>query len=810
MFSNYFKIAWRNLMKNKIYASINIIGLTIGLTACLLLATVIMDDLSYDTQWKNAKNIYRVISINKNNQDATENFPLCFTGLGPTLKKYFPEVKSFCRMRTTTDWLKMDRDKGPVKFETIHAEHSVWDLLDFKIMEGNPQKYVKGYANLVITSKIRRLYFPGSDPVGKIIYDIPAFNDPKPFIITGVIKEIPANTHLRADLLILEDLPPADDELFKQEYGSFTPQYLLLQKDISAGDFTKKINNWYRNDFVGKKSTYSFAFQPMTDIYLKSDFKEDQAVQGNITNTYIFSAVALMILLIACINFINLTTARALLRIKETGVRKVLGAKRRQLVIQFLLESLLFFCISFILSIVLYVLFIQSVQTYIGHPLTRVLSGSPGMFLSASSIVFAVSIFTGLYPAWILSRPDPAIILKGKLSEHPKGSWLRKGLITGQFTISIMIILGAIIVEDQLHFLEHKDLGFDKNNLLKIDYTTWGNKGVAFKQDILGLAGVENASFSSWYPSGGGGSMSREINDPSAKDNKIKVWYIDGDLDLAKTLKLQLQSGRWLDKKFATDAINEDSLMQKSFDQLLLAQKTQAVLMTAYTADLLGDHSLGEALKETDGRPVGIVSNFYNESLHFRMKPCFIRAITTLPYGYLLVRVYPNDQQQVVAAIRRIWQTFYPNRILQYDWVSDLLETQYRAEKKLQELFSLFSLLTVFLACLGLFGLATFTSTQRIREVGIRKVLGASTLTITRLLSLDFLQLVGLSIVIASPIAWWAMNRWLQDYAYRIHIQWWVFVIAGSFALVISMATVSYQAIKAAMTNPVKSLRSQQ
>jgi putative ABC transport system permease protein len=811
MIKNYFKIAIRNLQRNKTYSLINIIGLTIGLTACLLISTVVLDDLSYDHQWKNAGNIYRIISVDNSNKNAVETFPQSFTGLGPTLKKTFPEVSEYCRMSVIKQRLKMGHNKDGVVMKSLSAEPSIWKVLDFNVIQGNPQYFVKGYKNLVITEKIKAEYFANTNPIGKTITDLPEFGKPGNYMITGVIKNIPANSHLKADVLEISEMRPGDDILEKQGFGTFAQQYLMLKPRVSVPAFVAKANKWYKNYFTNKQFPYTFYLQPIKDVYLRSsNFSSRSDTQGDIRNVYIFSGVAILLLLLACINFVNLTTARALKRVREAGIRKVLGAGRRELIAQFLFESLLFFFISFVSAMVLYSIFLKSVETYEGHQLTLTFQSNIALFLSTCGIVLLVSILTGIYPALIISAQNPVSTIKGQANVNVSSNFLRKGLVVTQFTISVAILIVTIIVQDQLHFMDNKDLGFDKNNLLHLDQINWEGKGQVFKQEALMLSGVKNATLTTWYPSSGsGGYMSTSVDDPNQRNNKLKVWYINADFDFVSTMKLHLKRGRLLDSKLSTDAINADSLMEKSMDKLEAAQKAQPVIITDFTVRILGIKELNKPLHITEGVPVGIINDFNNESLKTDMKPLFIRASKHIKYGNLLLRIQPGTDKQVLAGLYKIWQHFFPDKVFQYDWVDDQLRDQYKAEHKLQQLFTLFSFLILFLAALGLLGLTIFTAELKIKEIGIRKVLGASVAGITALLSKDFIKPVLLAIVIASPVAWYTMNKWLQNYAYHIVIPWWIFVLSGLIAVFIAFVTISYQTIKAALANPVKSLRSE-
>lgn len=811
MIKNYFKIAFRNLQRNKVYSLINIMGLTIGLTACLLVATVVLDDLSYDHQWKNSNDIYRIISVDKSNKNAVEQFPQSFTGLGPTLKKDFPEVKEYCRMSVRKDRLKIGANRDGVIVNSLSAEPSIWNVLDFDILEGKPQSFVRGYKNLVITAKFKAQYFADTNPIGKTLTNIPEFGKGDNYIITGVIKNIPSNTHLRADLIELHQISPYDDILQPKEYGTFAQQYLLLRPGTQVNVFTEKVNKWLAKYITNKDLHYSYYLQPMKDIYLKStELSGSYLVQGDIHNVYIFSGIAVLLLLIACINFVNLTTARALKRVREAGIRKVLGADRGELVAQFLFESLLFFFISFVLGMVLYSIFLKPVETYLGHHLTLALQSNVFLLSVTSGIVLVISILTGIYPAVLISAQKPVSTLKGKLGTSIGSNILRKGLVVSQFTISIVVLTVTIIVQSQLHFMDNKDLGFDKNNLVHLDDISWDGKSQSFKQEAMMLSGVENATVTSWYPSSGsGGYMSTTIDDPKQKNNKIKAWYINADFDFISTLKLHIKQGRSLDPRLSTDAVNTDSLMAKSMDAFQAAQKKQPVVVSAFTAKTLNIKELNKNIKGIQGVPVGIVDDFNNESLKNDMKPVFISATKSLVYGSMLIRVHPGSEKRVINGLYKIWKKTFPDKVFQYDWIDTLLKDQYKTEHKLQQLFTLFSFLILSLAALGLFGLTAFIAELRVKEIGIRKVLGASVAGISTLLSKDFVKLVFLSIIIASPIAWYFMNQWLQNYAYRIPMHWWIFALSGLLAVLIAIITISYQTIKSATANPVKSLRSE-
>ncbi len=807
MLKNYFKTAIIHLQRNRIFSFINILGLTIGLAACLLVATVVMDDLSYDRQWSNTENIYRINTINKMGEGIYDRMNMSLAGLHSELKNY-PEVQTSSMFTTSKERLRLSgKQPDGVEVNTLMTDTSVWKFLDLEVLEGNPKKFVSGTTNLLISESFKSKFFPNENPVGKTIYSLPSFSDkPSPIIITGVIKDIPSNSIFRSD--VVEISTPWNETLNKQQYGTFIQNFVLLKPGVNAAPFIKKFNKWYAG-FVTAKNPYQFELQPLKDVYLHSDFAEGQAVKGSYRNIFILSAVALLLLIIACVNFVNLSTARAIQRLKETGVRKILGAGRKQIVQMFLTESVLYFSIAAVLATGIYWWSLPPVEIFLGHHLEITFVSRLYLFIIAYATILLFSFLIGFYPAWILSGFGPATALKGKIfsGKYSIQTVVRKSLVVFQFSISILILIALIIVWQQLNYMKNKDIGFEKNNLLSIGFTSWNGHGEALKNHLLSNPGIESASITSWIPSHGAGYMSREINDPNRQDTKIKIWYIDGDIDLAKTLGFRLHSGRLLNKSFSFDAVNLDSVMHLDSVQYANTESRQSSIITAYTAKVLHVSKLNIPIKEALTTPVGIIDNINNESLKKPMEPAIIIADKNPGVGGMLVRIKPGNEKQDLAFINETWRQFFPGKALDIQWVDDMLNNQYKAESKLQQLFIFFSSLSMLLAALVIFGLMVLATAQRVKEIGVRKVLGASVNSIVRLFSIDFFRLVVLAFLIASAVAWWLMNKWLQGFAYRIEISWGVFLVAGLTAIVTALVTVSFQAIKAAAANPVESLR---
>lgn len=799
MFRYELKIALRKLLKSKLYTTLNIAGLAVGLAACLLVTTIVLDDLSYDKQWKHADDLYRLIGVTKANY-GIEQTPNTYSGLGPELKRNFPEVKSFCRMEVKQNTLlQFDRSKEAVHIQSLLAENTIWDMLDFTIIEGNPKAVVEGIDNIVITEQIKNQYYKDIDPIGKTIYDV-SENSSNKYVITGVIKDIPGNTHLRAQVIILRAfLRGTEPDYNKLTEGSgiaVMPQYLLLDSKTNPAVFQRKLNNWYKNQSTGVLEQNSFYLQPFSDVYLRSGYNEPGGIHGSIRTVYAFAVVAVLILLIACINYVNLSTAKAMEKIRESGISKILGAERIHIMSRFLLESILFFLIAFLIAIISYALSLDAAEGYLGHALTLTLFNDLSLFGFGLCALLLVCVFTGLYPSYILTEVKPVNALRGTVNKKIGMGVLKQSLIITQFTIALIVIIAAITVNLQFRYLKNADPGYDKNNLLQIGFTIWGTTGESFKKELSKIPGVESACIAMWYPSFAHGIATMETKDPRNEKDRLQIGLVDGDLDFPRTLKLHLKSGRFFDPNRPTDA-GRDSLNYTK------------VLVSDMYASIFNATELDKRNEDWMHIPIGIIENFHNESLLEKEKPLVISANRDLEGGAMLIRVLPGSEKRLTAALPELWKQYYPAQHLSYNWVDDLLAAQYRKESRLSTLFNVFTSLAIFLACLGLFGLVTFIIERRTKEIGIRKVLGASVASISGLISRDFLKLVIIAIFIASPIAWYFLNQWLQDYPYRIDIYWWIFVSAAAITLIIAAATLSFQTIRAALANPVKALRSE-
>lgn len=799
MIRNYIKIAWRNLFKNKVYSFVNIISLTIGIAACLLIGTMVINELNYDRNWDKAENIFRIL---RTDSITGRQYSSCLVGFGDAMKNTFPEVEASSRFDNSEMWFKFDKNQQPFQFNALTGEKDLWNILDFQIVDGNPKNFREGYTNLIISEKIKERFFHNTNPIGELVENVPVFGENEKFIITGVIKNIPTNTHLRSDVIVIKQYK--ETQLSTSGFGHFASQYILLKPGTDNDKFLIKVNNWFNS--LTQYNSDIYKLQPVTDIYLKSDFAQVQEIKGKIRDVYIFSGIALILLLIGCINFVNLSTARALRRMKETGVRKVLGADKKSLIQLFLTEALLYFGLSFLLSILLFKTGLPILENFLGFDLQMTLTNNLVIFGFSLGGVILVSLFTGIYPAILLSKPKPISILNQKLTTSGDSGFLRKILVAVQFSMAIALLIATIIVNNQLNYIDQKDLGYDKDNLLNIDFTEWGTKANAFKEEVNKIAGVKNSSISSWYPTSGGGNMQRSRPNPENPAKDIEIWYIDADSSFVSTLDIQLLEGRYLNQ--SSDSPNYDPA-QNDWNEIEKIQAQLPVLITQHTAKVLGIKELNKRNTVIDAIPVGIIADFNNQSLKNPLNPTIIRADNNSEMGNMLVRTNSKNRQGVINQIQKIYSSFYPGKIFKFSWVEDTLAKQYEKDRKLQSLFQLFSGLIIFLSCIGLFGLVTYVIESRIKEIGIRKVLGASVFRITKVLSMDFLKIIVVAGIFASPIIWILMDKWLQDYYYRITPSWWIFGGAILFAIIIAIATISFQTIKAARTNPGKILRTE-
>lgn len=768
-------------------------GLAVGMTACFLIFLYVRFELSYDSFHTKADRIYRVVADIKTPTEVI-NASGPSWAVPPNVKDEFPEVESFVRV---TDDEVLVR-KGDIKFQeknSLWADSSFFHVFDFKLLKGNPQTCLKDQFSVVFSESAAKKYFGKEDPLGQTLL---LTGDAFPAKVTGVMKDIPENSQIKADMLlsmttITQKFAPNIDS----QWGNYGARaFLLLRNNTRATALQAKFPAFLekRNGTEMKKSQMypSLFLEPLKDVYLRST--RDDHKTGNITNVYIFSIVAIFILLIACINFINLTTARSAERAKEVGIRKVVGALKKQLSKQFIGESIILCLIAFVLTIFFSWLLLPLFNQLAGKTISHSIFENPAYMAALFIGALAIGFLAGIYPALVLSSFKPVTVLKGKFATGIRGVLLRKGLVVSQFTISIGLIIATIIVYNQMSYMRNQDLGFRKDQMIVMD--TYGDPAKeAFRQSLTGMPNIKSVATSSSVPGGGNPGAYSEIENVKGdlQIANLDLYFVD--FDYINQFKIKMVAGRGFSKDFATDT-------------------TQAMVLNEAAVKMFGykspQQAIGKRFKQwgREGKIIGVAKDFHFRSLQQPIKPLSMRIE---PGGCNLVtaNVSATNVTATLNAIENKWKTLIPNRPFSYYFLDEFFDKQYRSEERFGKLFLNFAVLAIFISCLGLLGLASYSTIQRTKEIGIRKVLGASTSNIVNLLSKDFLKLVAVSALIAFPIAWFAMHKWLEDFAYRIGVSWWVFLAAGILATLIALFTISFQAIRAAIANPVKSLRTE-
>jgi putative ABC transport system permease protein len=813
MFRNYLKIAFRNLAKHKFISFVNIFGLTVGLACCMLILTYILHETSYDRYNSNANRIWRVTRI-FNNKEGIVSLHLGAVAppIGPLLKNDFPDIQRVTRMLPIGTQPMKYEDKIFNEKDVIFADENLFAVFDVPLLAGNPRTALSDPNSIVLTPEVARKYFGSSDPINKVIRLDNQIN----FKVTGIFKPLPDASHFHAQMLLsfatLKDSAVYGEENLRTNWGNnafYT--YLLLPEGYPAMSLEKQFpafmdKNMPKGQGAQPGSHPSqftrLTLQRLTDIHLHSHLDEELEDNGDITRVYIFGAIALFILLIACINYMNLSTARSTLRAKEIGIRKVSGARRGEIITQFLSESVLISWIAIIIAFALVWLVLPWLNIITGQTLGIDSLLKPAILIPLLLAPFVVGLSSGIYPALFLSSFRPARVLKGMFKTGGAGVSLRKVLVVTQFAISITLIIATTVVFQQLHYIQNKSLGFDKEQIVTMRYNSGLDKTFeSFRTELLENTNFRNVTRSSRIPSGrllDEMGASAESGD-SLKQVTADIKYLAADQYFIPSYGIPMVAGRNFSRDFATDT-----------NGFVLNVAATKVLGMKTPRDLVGQRFQYGNIK---GRVIGIMGDFNFEDMHQHILP----LIVVLPapgqaggsYGNISVKIAGNNIPAALDRLEKTWKKYLPVTPFEYTFLDDRFDKLYRSEQRQGSLFTGFSCIAIFIACLGLLGLSAFAISQRIKEIGVRKVLGATTGNIVGLLSADFLKLVGLAAPVAFCIAWLSMDKWLENFAYRISIQWWVFLAAGILAASIALITISYQAIKAAMANPVKALRTE-
>ncbi len=814
MFKNYLKIAWRNLLRNKTFSIINIAGLAIGLSCFLLIALYVLDELSFDKFYANADRIYRTnASVRFGGVDL--NFPLSSDMMGQMLKKDYPQVEDYARVYNSNGSKLVKKGNDFINEQKVcHADSTFFRIFDLPVIAGDVKNALNEPNTVVITEKIAKKYFGSAEnAMGKAIETND--NNKTLYKVTAVIKDVPGNSHFNFDFYF-------SMKNVNYQWGQFLSHnfhtYLLLKKGTDYKEFEKKFTEYVdkyclpeAKQFMQIKSMEEFKksgnkleynLTPLTKIHLYSTLQYEFLPGGNIQYVYIFSAVALFILLIACINFMNLTTARSANRAKEVGIRKVLGTEKKELVAQFLIESTLMVVLSLLIAIGIAYLVLPLFNDVADKTMALHNLFSPIILPLLIALPFAVGLLAGSYPAFYLSSFKPIEVLKGKLKMGNKSGGLRSVLVVFQFFTSIVLIISTIVIYQQLHFIQTKNLGYDKNQVLIINGTSaLGNNLTPFKNELLQMPGVTSATVSSFLPVPINASRSDNIFSSSpimdAKNGiDMQAWGID--YDYFKTMGIQIIKGRAFSKDFGSDSsavvINETAAKLFGYDDPVGKK-------------IYGSPGNGNTSERVAYNIIGVVKNFNYESLKQNVGPLslFLQSNT----GLVSFKISTANIPEILKQAENKWKALTPGLPFSFRFLDESFNEMYRGEQRIGKIILIFSTLAILIACLGLFGLSIFIAEQRTKEIGIRKVLGASVRGVVQMLSKDFIKLVAISFIIAAPLSWWLMNKWLQDFAYRVEISWWIFLLAAVLAFAIAIVTVSFQAIKAALMNPTKSLRTE-
>jgi len=805
MIKNYFKTAIRYLLQNKGYTSINIFGLAIGIASCILIMLFVRSEFSYDRFHTKSGRIYRAWLHEKyEGQEFTNTVtPI---PLGPALQANIPEVESICRVFAFNSLVEYKGNKfnEPVNM----VDSNFFNLFDFKLAEGNIQKVFTNSHSMVISKKLAKKYFGEDKAIGKSV-ELQLGDEKKIFTVTAISEKVPLESSIQFDLLI----PHSNEQYIFSERAItrgwtnvFEETYLLVQKGNSGADVEKKIPDLVKkisgDDY--KAGQYNILLQPITDIHLNNKLPAGNSPVSDPVYGYILGTIGLLILLIACINFVTLSVGRSASRALEVGVRKVLGAVRKQIIRQFWGEAILLTFISLIIAIALAFLFLKPFNSIANRELVLSFDGFTILFFII--LIIVIGLISGIYPALVLSSFNPVRVLKSKFQAAGGIGFFRKILIAGQFTASIVMMTGTMIIGKQLNFLQNKNLGYDKEHIVIVSTNKPRSEGYPlaekYKTELAKNRQVAGAAIS-LYSFSEPGWVNLGYEDDKKVYRNFRMNAIDPDF--INAMKLQLIKGRNFSVSNASDFTNS-----------MIVNET---LMKEYGwKDPIGQKLPGNFEQTV----IGVVKDFHFESLHNKIKPLalvmrpdsIIRRADDIgfvspPQPRITIKLKEGNLQQQMASIEKDWKAIAGNQEFEYKFLDESLNNQYKEVQRLSTIVNYASVLSIFIACMGLFGLATLAVIRRTKEIGIRKVLGADIKSIVFLISKEFIWLISIAAVIAFPIAWWALNNWLQDFVYRISIGWGVFILAAIIAMLIALITISFQAIKAAITNPVKSLRTE-
>ena len=803
MFKNYLKISLRYLLRYKTYTTINVLGLAVGITCCVLIMLFVRSEFSYDRFHTKADRIYRMWQDEKFQGQEFKN-TITSIPMGPAMQGSFPEVETMCRVFSSNTLIKVNNNSFNESFTMVDS--TMFRIFDFKLIQGNRVDPFPTSNSVIITPKIAKKYFGNTDPMGKS-FEIQLGDTKQLFTIAGIAAQAPEESSIKYDILI----PYSNDRLVFSErmlhswFNIFNETYVLLRKDVPVAGLEKKFQPMLKQQ-LGEdygSEEFNMYLQPLTAIHLDNSLPAGNQPISNPKYSYILATIGILILLVACINFITLSVGRSTTRALEVGVRKALGAERKQLIRQFWGEALLVTLVSVVIGLAIALVLLKPFNQIINRSL--VFHFDPLFTLFCILLIGIIALIAGIYPAIILSGFSPIEVLKGKLKMKDSAGFLRKGLIVGQFVASIVMIICTILISKQMNYLQHKDLGYKKDQVIIVPTSKKRAEAYPLARlyktelskypEVLGVsASIFSFSETPWV----------NLGYSDDKKNYHSFQYNEVDASFFETMQIPIVQGRGFQAQNPADTNNS-----------IIVNET---LVKEYGIK----DPIGKRFGKYSQQIVGVTKDFNYESLHNKIQPLVLSlkydtmgrqssdvSFANSPQPRISVRMKAGNVQDNINILKKAWQAVAPNQDFEYHFLDESLASAYEQEQKSATVVKIASGLSIFIACMGLFGLATLTVTRRTKEIGIRKVLGASATQLVKLLSKDFLVLIVVASLIAFPVAWWAMNKWLADFAYRTGISWWVFAIAAIVSIVIAFVTISTQAVKAAMMNPVKSLRTE-
>lgn len=806
MLKNYLKIALRSIFRQKAFAFINIFGLAIGISCCLLILSYINDELGYDNFHPKHERTYR-IALDRAFPDNQFMYARTPMPMGVSMVNDLPEVEASMRMFKNfggTGNLTFNfEDRFFDERNVFAVDSNFFDFFAVELIHGNKEDALDQPNSLVITAAMAVKYFGTEDAIGKQL-QIETVGE---MIVRGVAKPLPSNSHFHFDFLFsLSTIPQLYNNTFWGSYNAYTYVRLTEEQNIATvqskmpafikGYMAPQIQQFLQisyEEYESAGNSHNYFFQPIADIHLTSNYQWEIEANGTMNTVFLFAGISVFILLIACINFMNLATARSANRAKEVGMRKVLGAVKKQLIIQFLTESILMCLIALVIALGMTAVLLPSFNELSGKSLEMQLFMSVQVLCGMIIFTLILGVLSGLYPAFFLSAFKPVAVLKGKLKSGAKNSWLRNGLVIFQFSVSVILVIGTMVIYQQLKYMNDKQLGFDKDQLVVIERAGMlGTQAETFKNTLLENPNISSVAGTNTIPGRQvSGATFTDVTSSDASERYLMP-SISGDFDLIETMGLEMADGRPFDKNIRTD--------------------TAVVIINEAAARVFKwDNPINKQLQPINGaifRVIGVVKDFHYQSLHQEIGPLalFANDLSGQTQPLMVVKVNKKTMESTLDYMTSKWGEFVTQRPISYNFVNQEFGQLYDKEQRSGKIFTVFSSLAILIACLGAFGLAAFLASQRTKEIGVRKVLGASTAGIVALLSKDFFKLTLIANVIAWPLAYFAMQKWLENYAYAVGVDIFVFVIAGSGSILIALSTVSYHSIKAATNNPADTL----